>query len=430
MNVKLTIVASIVVLIIIGIFAVTNGLMGHNDDQDWKVLQRLGGSMDVRTTPGWFMKRFADEWKYPKIRRRYFSSDVSEGGAVDESIKVIFSDKGKATFSTMILYSTPYTRAGEAIKTEAGAKGLAEGEVARFHRLCRGNIEIADKQALARIKEIARIAGESITASTCVEKQSSFINQIRTAAMDDKTLKSYGIEIEDVALSDIVFDKETIKQFKKQQEAILLAKEAEANKIKFGMQELETVAEYKQKIAKEKGLADMEKMKQVTNAQRDKELAEIGAQKKVEVAIRAKLEKETVASAALSVAKIVKEEKLMVASMKLEVAEIKALEAEQEKIAAILKAEGKKQAIELSGAITEIEQAMIDAGVRKVEVAAKSLSQIEVPNVMFINSGATGTGGATVDVMSNLINYRLLESTGILATSNVKTEDIAKRITR
>lgn len=412
-----TITISIVVLLIVGgIFATMNGYFGQNDDQDWQVLQGLGGKMSVRTDSGIYQLKFATAWTYPKIQRVYFSSDIREGSATDESCKVVFSDKGTASFSTMVLYRPPYMYAGLAIPDmkEDGTtpRGLKEGKVANFHRLCKGDIKVADAVVLARVKEYARITASGYNASQSVDNQDEFISAIRKALKGDVTLVAYGIDVEEVTLSDIVFDDPTLEQFTKQQTAILASKEAEAKKIQFEMEKLETEADYAQQIAVEKGKAEMVKMQMVTDAERNKELAEIDAQQKVEVALLTKQEKETKSEMNLSVAKIEKEAALMLASQNYEVAEIKAAEAEQEKKAIIFIAEGKEKAIELSGAITENDRVLAEIAAQRDVDISEFLATIQSPNTIFMGGGGGGSGGG--DYFGKLMSYFLAKNAGLI----------------
>lgn len=418
MSNKMIVVSIIVVLALLGGWFCKDGLVGHNDDQDWQILQGVWGKMSVRTDSGFYGKKFATVYPYSKVRRIYFSSDVREGSALDESCKVVFSDKGTATFSSMVLYRAPYIHAGESIGDE-GSKSFKEGKVSNFHRLCRGDMSIADKTILARIKEYARIRASSMNASQSVENQATFIDAIRSDVKTDETLVKYGIEIEELALSDIVFDGKTLLQFEKQQDAILASKKAEAEAIKFEMQKLETIAEYAQKIAEQKGLAEMEMMKQTTDAERDAELARIDAQKKVTVETLAKEQALVKANKALAVAKVEKEEALTVAQKKLEVAKKDALAALETKKGMIAIAEGKEKAIKLSGAITEQEKVLAQIAAQRDVDISKNLTKIQSPSTVFLSSGKGGDGGSgSGTYFNNLLSYTIAQNAGLLPEAN------------
>jgi hypothetical protein len=408
MNGKMITILVVLMLFVGGGLAMLFGYWGQNDDQNWQVLQGVWGKMRIQTDAGYYQKQFASEYTYPKLRLVYFSDSPDEGGEKDGSCKVIFKDKGKATFSSNVVYNTPHLMSGDAIKE--GEKGLQDSPTSGFHRLCKGEIEKADKLILARLKEYAIGTAEKLNASDCAENQSAYISEVRKLLKNDALLLSKGIDIEELALSGFTFDETTLLQFKTQQDAILASKSAEAKKIQFDMQKLETEAEYAQQIAIEKGKADMVKMTQVTDAERDKELAEIDAAKKVEVAKLAKQEAIEVANRLLEVAEIEKEAALVVANQKLEVAEFAAKAAEEEKKATIAAAEGKEQAIALSGAITEKEEvlAKIDAEAR-VKIAS-ALKDIKTPSLV-MTGGADGNGGGFDGAM---VNIAIMKAAGIL----------------
>jgi hypothetical protein len=411
---------TMIVLILIGlgvVLAGMNGFIGHNNDQDWQVLQGVFGDMKIQSAPGVFQKRFANDFVYPKIQRTYFSKDEKEGGKEDESCTVVFSDKGKADFSSMVLYRTPYLKANEAIATAEEVKTLGKGlkdcESTRFHRLCKGDVTISDKTILARLKEYARITASGMNASDCVEDQAEFIDEIRNAVKNDATLNEYGISVEEVALSDITFDPKTLLQFEKQQDAILASKEAEAKKIQYNMQELETEAQYAQKIAEQKGIAEMEMMKQTTDAKRDAELATIAAQKEVDVAALAKMQAEEV-----------KLKALVEANQGLEVAELEAKAALEKKKGMIALAEGKQKSIELSGAITEKEEVLATiAANRDVEISA-NIMNMQVPSTVFL--GGSGEGGGQSDYFNNLLGYVISKEAGLIPKTATPVAPAAK----
>lgn len=402
---------TILVLLVIAILAVwggSKGYVGQNDDQNWQVLQGVLGKMRIQTDAGYYQKRFASDYTYPKLRQVYFSDDIDEGGAKDGSCNVIFKDKGRAKFNSNVVYNTPHLLANDAISDEV--KGLVASPTAGFHRLCKGDVEAADRLILARLKEYAIGTAEKLNASDCAENQSVYIGEVRKLLRSDALLISKGIDIEELALSGFTFDGTTLLQFKTQQDAILASKAAEAKKIQYEMEKLETVAEYEQLIAKEKGMADMEKMKATTDADRDAELATIEAKKNVDVALLAKEQAETVAEQLLSVVTIEKKAALMVASQGLEVAEIAALSALEDKKAVIAKAEGKQKAIELSGEITEEVRVLATIEADKQVAISANLSLLASPQTIFIGGG-TGGDNSHFD---NLMGYGMAQQFGLI----------------
>ena len=407
MSTKAITILIVIVVAIAAIFGSTKGFVGQNDDQNWQVLQGVLGKMRIQTNAGYFAKWFATDYTYPKLRQVYFSDDVEEGGAKDGSCNIIFKDKGKATFSSNVVYNTPYVLAEDAI--DSSKKGLVQSPTSGFHRLCKGDVIKADLLILARLKEYAIGTAEKLNASDCAENQSVYIAAVRKLLKNDDLLASKGIAIEDVTLSGFTFDGTTLEQFKTQQDAILASKAAEAKKIQFEMEKLETEALYAQKIAKEKGIAEMEMMKQTTDAERDKQLAEISAAKDVSVATYAKEKAETEANMALSVNKIDKDAALVAASKDLEVATIQAEAAEQLKLAVIAEAEGREQAIKLSGAISEKDRVLATIAAERDIKVASFISQMTSPHTLILGGEAAANGH-----FDNLMSYGMSQQFGII----------------
>jgi len=57
------------------------------------------------------------------------------------------------------------------------------------------------------------------------------------------------------------------------------------------------------------------------------------------------------------------------------------------------------------------------------------MSKIQVPKVMFISGGGSGAGGE-MDVMKNMINYKLLLETGVLDKTNVNISTVDRKVQR
>ncbi|MCP3965058.1 MAG: hypothetical protein GY750_10340 [Lentisphaerae bacterium] len=372
MNAYVKAAVGIILVIVLGVFLLSRGLIGKNEIQNFQVVQSLGGNISINSKGGYYSKFFPTVWNYPKIRNVYFSRDKREGSPVDESIEIRFKNKGTGFVSTRVTYKL------------FGGKDA----VMAMHENCAGDTEIADSIVLAKLKEVARIKGSELTSSEVVEKQESFITDIRKDMIGNMSLAKMGIIVEKVELTSVDFDSETLKLFKAQQKAILLGKEAEANKIKYDMQLKETDAKYKQQIAEEKGKAEMQKMKAVTDAQREAELAKIEAQKKVTVAELEKKEALVKQQRIVEVSELIKKGALVDASKKEEVARIELVQAKLDAQSKIELARAKQKEVELSGAITEKERilAEIDAN-RQIGVAkniAESIRGTKLPDTVII----------------------------------------------
>ena len=180
------------------------------------------------------------------------------------------------------------------------------------------------------------------------------------------------------------YDTETRKQFAAKKEAFLGAEQAKAERGQEVQERLMII---------EKGLREKAEAEAAGNVA--KETAVIAAELKAEVALQTKIEAETKAAQLLSVAELDKKTLLMAESALFEQAQIKANTALELKKEMIARAEGKKEAIELSGDITELEEALIQAEVDKARAVAEALAKINVPSTMIIGGGGGVAGEKT-----------------------------------
>ncbi|GAG22338.1 unnamed protein product, partial [marine sediment metagenome] len=105
-KIKWPLIAAGVAVFLLLIIMLVGGV-GSNDDQNWQLMQSIGGEVTVIDRPGWYLKNFATVWTYPRSVQTHFSASVEEGGAKDASIRVTFNDGGVAKISTMIRFQTP-----------------------------------------------------------------------------------------------------------------------------------------------------------------------------------------------------------------------------------------------------------------------------------------------------------------------------------
>ena len=369
------IIGSILVILIILILILAKGFIGKNDVQNFQIIQSINGNIEIRTDGGYYSKLFPKIWTYPKVVNVFFSADDREGSPTDESISVRFKNKGTGQFSTRVTYRL------------LGAKE----SVMKMHENCGGNIEISDGIVLSKLKEIARVAASQMTSSEAIEKQEKFIAYIRKQFVGNISLKGMGITVDKVELTDLNFDADTLALFKAQQKAILLGKQAESKEIQYKMELKETMAKYKKQIAEESGKAEMEKMKAVTDAQREKELAEISANKKVSVAEFEKKEALIRQQKLVELARLTKEEALVRAKQKEEIAEIELIQAKLDAQSKIALAEAKQKEIQLSGAITEKVKVLAEITAEKQIAIAKAygsaIAGAVFPKTIIIGSG-------------------------------------------
>ena len=441
MNVKQIFMTVIVVAIIAVVGILFAGGLEKNNAQNWQHVQTVRGNVTIRDKAGWYPKWFATVTTYPRFVENTYNDIIGEGKKAKESVGVTFNDGGEADISTFTRWGTP----------------VSIEQRMEFHKYFSGNIVNAASSVKAHLINCAKATAPLMSASEnqsarkaefsmLIEEQ--LANGLFEMKMVERTLKDqfdeegkpitvfateiikdengksvvakisplvgYGIRVLQFSITSTEYDTETRKQFAAKKQSFLKAEQSKAQKAEMVAERLKIEEEGKKDKAQQEAISNVAKAEAV-----------IAAELKAEVALQTKIEAETKASQLLSVAEINKKEMLMIASAKFEVAEIKAKEAEQEKIAAILKAQGRKEAIELSGDITEIEQAMIDAGVEKARVAAGAFAKMAVPKIMFI--GGSGSEGGT-NLTEYLINYRLMEASGLIDKTNVNESDVNRKV--
>lgn len=445
MSVKTVVSIIVAIFIVFGIVGAFTGMIGINNGQNWVYLQHLGGQVVIVDEPGVYWKWFGRDWVYPRYIEFRYNDDPSDGEKEIESIGVTYNDGGTAQVSTYIRLATPATKDEriafhqqfgglmdnikastksymiDCLKSTAPLMSSSENQSARkaeFKQVVEGQLKDGTykmRKETVKLKDETDITGQEITI---------FKTEIVTDADGMPIIvgpspiaTDFGMTVVQFSVTGTAYDTETRKQFAAKKASFLLTEQAKADREKETQNRLMIIERGLREKAEAEATANVEKAKAV-----------IAAEQKAEVALQTKIEAETKAEQLLSVAEITKKEKLTLASMGLEVAEIKAQEADAQKRAKILEAEGMKQAIELSGAITEIEQAMIDAEVAKAEAVANALAKIKVPSTMFIGGGAgqAGSGG----LMENLINMKLMVDTGILDKTDVNASEVAREIDR
>ena len=453
MNPKFVITGIVVLIAVIVLACFSGGMVGKNEATDWQIKQSLGGKVSIQDKPGYYVKMFATITTYPRFVSQRWNDEIGDGAKSIESIRTTFNDGGTAQISTDIRYATPSSEEARKIFHQQFGGNVANATIAVKSHLINcikasGPLMSASENQAARKAEFTQLVEDQTTNGLyAMERISKDVPIVQTAeeiaqgltprtepvlltklVLDDSglpkiskvsPLKIYDITVLQFSITSTVYDDETLLQFAAKKASYLAAEQSKADKIKFAQAEMSTVAEYAQKIAEQKGLAEMEMMKQTTDAERDAELATISAQKNVDVAKLAKEQAETVAEQKKSVATIEKAAALVVANQGYEVAEIAALEAEQEKLAMISLAEGKQKAIELSGAITEQEEVLAKiAAQRDVSISA-NIMKIASPSTVFLGgSGGSEGGSGSSDYFGNLLSYTIAQSAGLIPTAS------------
>ena len=428
-----------VIIVVLGIVSIFGGI-GKNDAPNWQINQSVNGKITVRDKAGWYLKWFATVTTYPRFVSARLNDIVDDGDASIESIRTTFNDGGTAQISTDVRYSTPISETSRKLFHQQFSGNIDNATIAVKSHLTNcikatGPLMSASENQSARKAEFTQLVWDQLEdglykmkrVETEVDKDIGLIATntkmaitpskekevlITTELLVDKDgnpliakaspLVGYDIRIVQFSVTETAYDSQTLTQFATKKKSYLAAEQSKADREKEKQERLNII---------EKGLREVAEAQAAGNVA--KETAVVAAQLKAEVAMQAKLEAETKAEMALSVSTTEK----MEAQIKLDTADLDA-----QSIVLLAKAEQEK--IRLAGALTELEQAQIDAQVQIATNVAEHLSKIPVPLItMGGGSGADGGGG----MLKDLINLKLMTDSGILQKMGVD-ESIVKRV--
>lgn len=365
-NIKLTCIL-VAILVACGVgFVLFDNFCGKNDVQNFQIIQSLSGDVRIQSKGGFYGKFFANVWTYPKTDSVFFSNQTAESKDND-GIEVRFSNKGTGVVSCQVVYRL----FSEDVKMK------------KLHEYCGGDLDKLDNIVLAKIKEHAGNECAKKDSSSAIEQREQLAADIRKKLIEDADLKDKGIDIETFVITAIKFDKVTEDLFAAQRQADLQKRTFQAEEEKLQMEKKKTIAQAEQEIAAAKGKAEVEKMTQVTQAEKEKELAQIESQKKVEIEKLAKEEAIVKAQKQVELAELTKKEE----TIKLETIKIQA----EQKIA---EAKAKEQQIALAGNITEKEKFMLeitrDTKIGVAKAFGDAIRGVNLPKVFIMGNGSKG----------------------------------------
>lgn len=350
-----------------------------NDVQNLQVIQSIDGDIMVRREGGWYAMICPRIWEYPKA-----SVEICKEADKD-AIVMQFNNKSTATLNCQIGYRIDSTN---------------DEQIIKLHQQVEGSDEKIWAKVRTTLQTVAQCVASQYTPSESVEKFPEFAKKIADTIIHEQNLLSEGIDVISFTCAGLPkYDKETVEQFARQKEADLSKRLAEAEKVKLEAEKLKVEANYQMQIAEQKGQAEAQMAKDVQSKEREKKMAEIEAAKTVEVA---KLEKERAVievERQKEVARVEAEKLLTVAEVqkKTEAENLEAVKLKTEQVK--LEAIAKKEAIEKSGAITELQQAELDLqkaiAQYKWDAIGKAIAGVKLPQMMNIGSGTDGKNNIT-----------------------------------
>jgi len=396
MKVKTIVKLSIVAVIILVAMTSLNNLVETVEKGTYQVKQAaVTGTMSAKMTPGLWMQWFGDIEPFPNQETFFFTSDSSEGGAHDQSVKVRFNDGSGAQISGTLRVIMP-TSPTDAIDlvTKRGFKTYMDVEQKLILPTVRNALRMTANLMTAResysekrsdfnshawnqiengIYETEEkwetkkdpITGKDVTRKVKVPKVDKNGNAIHQA----NPLEGTGIRLANFEIKDYVYEGKVKEQIAEQQKAMMAVATARANAEKAKQDALTIEEQGKADVMKAKYEEEQKKIRAVVDAEKVKQVAELNAEKA------------------------------------LEVAKFDAKAAEQEKKANILRGQGeaerKKAVLAADGALAQ----KLETFQSVMGMWAEAYSKRKVPGYMIMSSGGDsktgGIGGANALDMQN-----------------------------
>lgn len=424
-----------------------NFFVGSNDNQNYQIRQAPNGDMTIQDRGGIYIKFWEKIWTNPKVATLIFEGPeyadaTSQKGeqlkCLGESIRVTFNDGGSACIDVFAKVRLP----------SSDEKRL------KLHRETGSDMDKFNSMILANIKRVAKATAPMMSASEHQSARKSEFNDlvetqvqngmfkmqkfkraskdqfdekgtpitiyVTELVLDDSgmpiivkrsPLKVYDIQVVQLDIGEVDYDKKTLKAFSTKKESFLKAETSKSQR-ETEVQERLTIVE---KGKKEKAQVEADANKALAKAT-------IEAEQKVMVEEQLKLQEETKARKKLEVAKINKLEAETLAQQHLAVAKLGALAAIEEAKSIRILAKAEEDRIKKAGAITERERVLaVIAADARIKVA-RELAKIKVPSVV-MSGGSNGGGGLT----ESMFNLGLMKQLGIIDLGTTKTTTTKKK---
>lgn len=297
-------IALLVVGVVTLITAVTLGrqVVGTNDAGYFQVVQAAGtGKLSVINSAGMYPRFFAGVTTYQVSDMHYFSSNNKEGDRDIESdpIKVRFNDGGTAEVSGSIKYRLPSVdtqqlRLHQDYKSYSAVRHDLIRQVVAEAVMQTANLMKAEESYTTRRSEFAALAEEQVKqglfeteAKEYKDKDADgneFIErdvkvkvdaQGRPIIRKSSPFHLYGVEVIQFTIKDINYDQTIDALIAKKKEAEQQKVVARANAEKAKQDAITAREQGNARIATEKANQDVEKIKEVTIAQKNFEVSKL-----------------------------------------------------------------------------------------------------------------------------------------------------------
>ncbi len=297
----------IFIIIAIGVLALlSNSLISTNKAGFYQIKQAaVSGKMSVRSQPGMYAQLFGDITEYQISDMYYFSKYAEEGGSGFEAapIEVRFNDGGKADISGSIKFRLSLVEGiqldlHENYKTYEAVKQDLVRQVVTESLMQTATLMKAEESYSSRRSEFTSLVEdqvklgifdtESEEIKTTDADGNEFIERyVRVKVGDDgqrvvrkaSSFVRYKIEVLTFVIKDIDFDQTIDALIAKKKEAEQQKVVAKANAERAKQDAITAEEQGKAKEAEAKALENVEKIKEVTRAQKKFEVAEFDAKR-------------------------------------------------------------------------------------------------------------------------------------------------------
>lgn len=375
---------AVAIVVVIGAICFTS-ITEYVDNTEYAIHQgALSGELTVWNEPGWHGQWFGKVVKFQKAGDIYLSSDELDGGkgADVQPVAVLFPD-GSAEVDVVARYelSLAETIQKDLYKkygSEASVKSMIRQQVLEGMKqvgpLMSSSEAYSDKKSdvaiLARSMALEGIYASNVDVDTTVDKDKNIVLVKRYNVKRDtlgvpvitkeSILKDYGITLPVYNVKDMDFDPKTV--------ALI---EARKNAQKAKQDAITAFEQGQAKVAEERATQEVEKIKQVTIAEKEKEVAVLDAEREKEVAA------------------------------------LNAEKAKQEALATVRAAEAKKKELLLADGLSAKAKYEIDKRTEAQIESAKYYSKWVGPQIV-VNGAGGGKGGSGLGDVLMLERYQAM----------------------
>ena len=407
MNDKKTWFLSVTMAVILTLLLGGGGLFESLDAGSFMVIQSpIRGDMEWYLSPGIKWQGFGKVTVYNRRSQFWFSSQLDQGTAVDQSITVRFNDGAHAKISGSISWEMPIDKDKlTAIHVKYGSQIAIEQEVVRTtvekSVYMTGPLMSSKESYAERRNDLLALIEDQIQngvfqTETIPERQKDSISGVEKTVYivrikkgpEGKTLRSdlsplgdLSIRASNLSINQVSYDDAVETQISSQQQATMQVQTAMAEAKRAEQEAVTAAKQGEANAAKAKWEQETIKAREVTKAEQEKAVAETTAQKEKSVA-------ETAAKRDLEVAKLATQQ------------------AEQYKQAQLLKAEGdaeyKRRVMEADGALAQKLTAIIEINGRYAD-AIRYYQGAWTPSVVMAgNTGEAAPASAALGLVELL----------------------------